>query len=49
MIKAQCLTLVIPAIWEAEIRRIKVQGQPKQKVSETPHLNKYPAHGGIQL
>jgi hypothetical protein len=27
---------IIPAIWEGEIRRIMVQGQPGQKVSETP-------------
>jgi hypothetical protein len=27
---------VILAPWEAEIRRIAVPGQPKQKVSETP-------------
>jgi hypothetical protein len=26
---------VISATWEAEIRRIAVQGQPEQKVSET--------------
>jgi hypothetical protein len=28
--------LVIPAIYEAEMRRIMVQGQPGQKVSKTP-------------
>jgi hypothetical protein len=30
------LTPVIPATWEAEIRRITVQGQPKQIVLKTP-------------
>jgi hypothetical protein len=35
------LTLVIPATWEAEIRRIMVQSQPgqKKKKSTRPHLN----------
>jgi hypothetical protein len=27
---------VIPAIWEAEIRRIEVRDQPRQIVRETP-------------
>jgi hypothetical protein len=27
---------IIPASWEAEIRRITVQGQPRKKVSKTP-------------
>jgi hypothetical protein len=31
---------VILATWEAEIRRIVIQGQPRQKVSETPSLQK---------
>jgi hypothetical protein len=30
---------VIPAIWEVEIGRITVQGQPRQKVSETPLIS----------
>jgi hypothetical protein len=30
------LTSVILAVWEAEIRRIKVQSQQKQKVLEFP-------------
>jgi hypothetical protein len=30
------LTPIILATWEAEIRRMKVQGQPRQKVLETP-------------
>jgi hypothetical protein len=30
------LTSVIPATWEADIRRIEVQGQPGQKVFKTP-------------
>jgi hypothetical protein len=30
------LTLVIPGTWETEIRRIAVQGQPRQIVLETP-------------
>jgi hypothetical protein len=39
---------VIPAIQEAEIRRIAVQGQPGQKVSKT--LNQQNAgHGGTCL
>jgi hypothetical protein len=25
---------VIPVVWEAEIRRIAIQGQPRQKVGE---------------
>jgi hypothetical protein len=29
-------TSVIPASWKVEIRRISVQGQPRQKVSKTP-------------
>jgi hypothetical protein len=37
--RAQLLTLVIPAIREAEVRRITVQGQPEQKVCKI-HLNK---------
>jgi hypothetical protein len=28
--------LVVLATWEAEVRRIKVQGQPKQIVGQTP-------------
>jgi hypothetical protein len=32
----QCLTPVIPATWEAEIGKIIVQDQPRQKVSESP-------------
>jgi hypothetical protein len=32
------LMTVILATWEAEIRRIVVQGQPRQIVQETPHL-----------
>jgi hypothetical protein len=31
----QLLMFAVPATWEAEIGRIKVQGQFKQKVSET--------------
>jgi hypothetical protein len=27
---------VIPATWEMEIRKITVEGQPRQKVRETP-------------
>jgi hypothetical protein len=34
----QWLALVIPATWEAEIRRIMVLGEPGQIVQETPHL-----------
>jgi hypothetical protein len=32
----QWLTLVILAIWEAEIRKIMVQGQPMEIVQEIP-------------
>jgi hypothetical protein len=32
----QWLTLVIPATWEAEIKRIEVWGQPRQTVPEIP-------------
>jgi hypothetical protein len=34
--QVQGLTLVIPAIREAESRRTEVQGQPGQKAWETP-------------
>jgi hypothetical protein len=34
--RSQWLTLVILVTWEAEIRRIAVQGQPEQIVLETP-------------
>jgi hypothetical protein len=33
---AQCLIPVVSATGEAEIRRIVVQGHPRQKVSKTP-------------
>jgi hypothetical protein len=32
----RCSTSVILTTWEVEIGRITVQGQPEQKVSETP-------------
>jgi hypothetical protein len=35
---AQWLTPVILATWDAEIRRITVQGQFRQTVQETPQL-----------
>jgi hypothetical protein len=34
--RRQWFILVILAIWEAEIGRVKVQGQPRQRVLETP-------------
>jgi hypothetical protein len=34
--RRQWLTPVILATWEAEIRRIMVRGQPRQKVGKTP-------------
>jgi hypothetical protein len=34
--RVQWLTSVISPTQEAEIQRIRVQGQPRQKVSETP-------------
>jgi hypothetical protein len=43
---------LIPATQEEEIQKIKVQGQPGQKVSKTPHLNnniKKARHGGTCL
>jgi hypothetical protein len=33
-------TPIITATWEVEIRRMEVQGQPRQKVSETPSQSK---------
>jgi hypothetical protein len=33
---------IIPGFPKAEIRRITVQGQPWQKVLDTPHLNQDP-------
>jgi hypothetical protein len=36
-------TPVIPATWEAEIRKIVVQHQPGKKVSETPISTNKPA------
>jgi hypothetical protein len=35
-----CLMPVIVVTWEAEIRRTKVPGQPRQIVSETPPISK---------
>jgi hypothetical protein len=32
----QSLIPVIPATWEVEIRKTGFQGQPRQKISETP-------------
>jgi hypothetical protein len=34
--RCQRLTPVILATWEAKLRRIKIQGQPRQVVLETP-------------
>jgi hypothetical protein len=34
--QVQCLQPIILATWEAEIGRIIVGGQPRQKVNETP-------------
>jgi hypothetical protein len=39
---------VIPATHEAEIRRIKVQGQPRQKFNVIP-FQQVIGHGGINL
>jgi hypothetical protein len=41
-------TPVILAIWETEIGRIKVQGQPRQNVSKTPS-QPIARHGGSHL
>jgi hypothetical protein len=32
----QGIISIIPATWEVEIRKLEVQGQPRQKVSEIP-------------
>jgi hypothetical protein len=34
--QAQWLSLIIPATQEAEVKRIMVQGQPRQKLIKTP-------------
>jgi hypothetical protein len=39
---------LIPAIQEAEIGRIAIGGQPRQKVSET-NFNRKAMHGGMCL
>jgi hypothetical protein len=44
----QWLILVIPATWEAEIRKITVQCQPRQKVSKTP-CKPIAGPGGVHL
>jgi hypothetical protein len=36
MCQAQWLKPLTPATWKAEIRRMEIQGQPWQKVQETP-------------
>jgi hypothetical protein len=38
---------VISATREAEIRRIKVSGQPKLKKFTKPNLNRKAGHGGV--
>jgi hypothetical protein len=44
----QWLKPIIPATWEAEIGRIKVQGQPGQMVLETPPSPKQPEKNGLE-
>jgi hypothetical protein len=41
MVWAQWLMSAILISWEAEIRRITVRGQPRQKVLKTPHLKQW--------
>jgi hypothetical protein len=45
--RGECLVLtpVILSTWEAEIRRIKVQGQPEQTVHRTPIAKTTSANG----
>jgi hypothetical protein len=43
------LATVIPATQKAEIRRITVQGQPRQKVTKTPYQPIKAGHGGTCL
>jgi hypothetical protein len=40
--------LIISATWE-RIKKIEIQGQPKQKVSKIPHLNQQADYGGAHL
>jgi hypothetical protein len=40
---------IIPAIQEAEIKRIPVQGQPEQKVSKTSSQQKNPEQRGTSV
>jgi hypothetical protein len=37
------------ATWEAEIRKIKVQSQPRQTVHETPPISKITRENGLEL
>jgi hypothetical protein len=46
--QAWWLTLVTLATWEAEIRRISVQGQTRQIVYKTPSP-KYPEQNGLEV
>jgi hypothetical protein len=39
---------MILATWEADIRRIMVQGQPRQMVHKTPSP-KYPEKNGLEV
>jgi hypothetical protein len=45
--EARCwwLTPVIPATWEAEIRRIEVQDQPRKIAQESPSPKPSEKHG----
>jgi hypothetical protein len=39
---------VILAVWEAEIRRLMIQGQPREIVQWT-HFQEYPEQSGVEL
>jgi hypothetical protein len=48
-VRHQWLMLIIPATWEAEIRRILVQGQPMQMVYKTPPPSNNQSKNGLEV